>query len=316
MTPDDKIYVAGHTGLAGSALVRRLRQCGYYNVVTRTHGELDLVDQHRVEDFFARERPRYVLMAAARVGGILANSTHGAEFIYQNLMIETNIIHTAYRFGVRKLVFLGSSCVYPKYALQPIKEEYLLTGPLEETNEPYAVAKIAGIKMCAAYNRQYGTDFLCVMPTNLYGPGDSYDSEKSHVIPALIDRMHKAKLSGEREVYVWGTGKPRRELLYSDDFANACLILLERACADEIGECINIGTGSDHTVSEIAELVAEAVGLRATLKFDPTKPDGTPRKLLDSSRIRRFGWEPRTSLRQGLAKAYEDYLSRASDASR
>jgi GDP-L-fucose synthase len=310
MKPDSRIYVAGHTGLAGSAILRRLREQGYPNVVVRTHAELDLTDQSRVNEFFARKRPEYVFLAAAKAGGILANDTCRADFIYQNLMIQANVIHAAHAYGVRKLLFLGSSCAYPKLAPQPMKEEHLLTGPLEPTNEPYAVAKIAGIKMCGAYNSQYDTNFLCVMPTNLYGPGDTYDASGSHVIPALIRKMHEAKIRGESEVTVWGTGTPRREFLFSDDLADACVLLMERADAADIGELINIGTGRDQTIREIALLIADVIGFRGALRFDTSKPDGTPRKLLDSSRIEKYGWRPRTSLREGLRMAYDDYLTR------
>jgi GDP-L-fucose synthase len=310
MQADSKIYVAGHRGLVGSAVMRRLRAGGYANLVTRTHDELDLTDQAAVRRFFEAERPEYVFLAAAKVGGILANSTYPADFIHRNLAIETNVIHAAYRCGVSKLLFLGSSCIYPRHAPQPMKEEHLLTGPLEPTNEPYAVAKIAGIKMCAAYNRQYGTNFISVMPTNLYGPGDNYDLENSHVLPALIRKMHEAKEAGRDAVTIWGTGSPRREFLDSDDLADACVFLMERVDAAEVGEFINVGVGHDLSIREAAELVAEVVGFKGRLEFDASRPDGSPRKLLDVSRLSALGWRAGTPLREGLSKAYRDYLSR------
>lgn len=307
MHHDSKIYVAGHKGLVGSAIMRRLRAGGYTNIVQRTHNELDLLDQHAVERFFEEEKSQYVFLAAAKVGGINANNTYRAEFIYQNLMIESNIIHAAYRHGVKKLLFLGSSCIYPKHAPQPMKEEYLLTGLLEPTNEPYAIAKIAGIKMCDAYNRQYGTNFLSAMPTNLYGPGDNYDPNNSHVLPALIRRMHEAKVQGAKEVVVWGSGAPKREFLYSDDAGDACVYLMEKYNAADIGEFVNVGVGKEITIHELAELIAEIVGFGGKLVFDTSKPDGTPRKLLDVSRMQALGWEAKTSLRDGIVKAYADY---------
>lgn len=310
MTPDSKIYVAGHRGLAGSAIMRRLQKGGYRRVITRTHTELDLTDQAGVRAFFQSERPEYIYIAAARVGGIYANNTYPAEFIYQNLMIEANLIQASYEHGVRKLMFLGSTCIYPKHAPQPMKEEHLLTGLLEPTNEPYAIAKIAGIKMCASYNRQYQTNFLSVMPTNLYGPGDNYDLRNSHVLPALIRKMHEAKERGDAEVSIWGSGTPRREFLYSDDLADACVFLMEHFNSKDIGEFVNIGVGRDASIREIAELVAQVVGFRGRLAFDTSKPDGMPRKLLDVSRLTALGWEPRTELRDGLALAYRDFLDR------
>ena len=309
MHPSAKIYVAGHRGLVGSALVRRLQAGGYTNITTRTHAELDLTSQHAVQTFFAVEKPEYVFLAAAKVGGIHANNTYPADFIYQNLMIQSNIIHAAYQNKVRKLLFLGSSCIYPKNAPQPMKEEYLLTGLLEPTNEPYALAKIAGIKMCAAYNRQYGTHFISVMPTNLYGPGDNYDLQNSHVLPALIRKMHEAKERGDAEAIVWGTGTPRREFLYSDDMADACVFLMEKSNAADIGEFVNIGVGKDVTIRELAELVAKTVGFKGRLVFDSTKPDGTPQKLLDVSRLTQLGWRAKTSLRDGILGAYQDYCA-------
>jgi len=310
MNKTSRIYIAGHRGLVGSSLMRRLQADGYPNLITRTHAELDLLDQAAVRQFFEEEKPEYVFLAAARVGGIYANDTYRAEFIYQNLMIECNIIDAAYRGEVKKLLFLGSSCIYPKHASQPMKEQHLLTGALEPTNEPYAIAKIAGIKLCDAYNRQYGTNFLCVMPTNLYGPGDNYDLQNSHVIPALIRKMHDAKIEQQEQAIVWGTGTPKREFLYSNDLADACLFLMERHDATEVGELINIGVGEDYTIRGLAELVAEVVGFDGELVFDTTKPDGTPRKLLDVSRLKALGWQPETDIREGLTMAYRDFLSR------
>jgi GDP-L-fucose synthase len=315
MTPAGKVYVAGHRGLVGSALMRRLEAGGYRDIVTRTHAELDLTDQKAVQAFFQEEHPEYVFLAAAKVGGIGANSTYPAEFIYQNLMIQTNVIHAAYETGVKKLIFLGSSCIFPKHAPQPMKEEYLLTGLLEPTNEPYAVAKIAGVKMCAAYNRQYGTDFMAVMPTNVYGPGDNYDLENSHVIPALIRKMHDAKVGGQRQVQVWGTGTPRREFLYSDDLADACVFLMEKFTAADVGEFINIGTGHELSIGEAAELVSEVTGFSGDIALDPSMPDGAPRKLLDVSRLFALGWAAQTNLRSGLALVYRDYLAKLKNRS-
>jgi len=308
MRPDSKIYVAGHRGLVGSAIVRRLQAGGYTNLLLRTHAELDLLDHRAVEEFFAREQPEYVFLAAAKVGGIHANNTYRADFIYQNLMIESNIIHASFKHGVKKLMFLGSSCIYPKHAPQPMNEEYLLTGPLESTNEPYAIAKIAGIKMCGAYNRQYGTNFMSAMPTNLYGPGDNYDLQGSHVLPALIRKMHEAKMQNAKEVVVWGTGSPMREFLYSDDLADACVFLIERFNAADIGEFINIGTGKEISIRQLAELITDVVGFQGKAVFDSSRPDGAPRKLLDVSRLQQLGWLPITRLRKGITKAYADYL--------
>ena len=319
MNRDAKIYVAGHQGLVGSALVRQLRAQGYANLLLLTHHELDLTKQNEVEKFFARERPEYVFLAAAKVGGILANSTFPAEFIYQNLLIQTNVIHEAYRTGVKQLLFLGSSCIYPKHAPQPMKEECLLTGPLEPTNRAYAVAKIAGIEMCWSHNRQHGTRFLAAMPSNLYGPGDHYDLHDSHVLPALIRKMHEAKVSGADHVVVWGTGSPRREFLFSDDAANACVFLmnLSNEKIDAIlangrsVPIVNIGCGEDATIRELAELIADVVGFSGELVFDASKPDGTPQKLLDISLVTQLGWTPRTSLREGLAETYAEFVQRA-----
>jgi GDP-L-fucose synthase len=311
-----KIYLAGHRGLVGSAIVRALHQAGYHNLVLRTHSELDLTNQAHVQSFFSDQRPSYVFLAAARVGGIVANNSYPAEFIFQNLLIQTNVIESAYRAGVRRLLFLGSSCIYPKFAPQPMPEDSLLSGALEPTNRPYAVAKIAGIEMCWAYNRQYGTRYLAAMPTNLYGPGDNYDLENSHVIPALIRKMHQAKLNAQKEVALWGTGTARREFLYSQDLADACLFLMnlnQRAfdslLASEMhAPLINVGCGQDQTIRELAELVAEVVGFSGSLQFDSSKPDGTPRKLLDTSRLSSLGWAPKMGLRQGLERSYRDFL--------
>ena len=305
MEPNARIYVAGHLGLVGGAILRRLRTAGFKNLIVRSLEELDLRDQGRVTDFFVKEKPEYVFLAAARVGGIYANSTYPAEFIYDNLMVEGNVIHHAYLNGVKKLLFLGSSCIYPKFCPQPMKEDYLLEGKLEPTNEPYAVAKIAGIRMCQAYNRQYGTRFISLMPTNLYGPGDNFDLKDSHVIPALIRRFHEAKVNGADKVIIWGSGTPRREFLYVDDLADACLFLMERY--DE-GEIINVGVGVDQTITELARLIGEVVGFKEELAFDASQPDGTPRKLLDVSRLSQLGWQARTPLREGLEKTYAWFL--------
>jgi len=310
MRPEDKIYVAGHRGLAGSAILRRLRAAGYCNIVTRTHAELDLTRQEAVEAFFAAERPQHVFLAAARVGGILANNTYRAEFLYENLAIQTHVLHAAHRWGAAKLMFLGSSCIYPKLAPQPMREDALLTGPLEPTNEPYAIAKIAGIKLCAAYNTQYDADFMAVMPTNLYGPGDNYNLAASHVLPALLRKAHEAKVAGVKQLVVWGSGTPLREFLYSDDLADACVFLMERYSARDIGEFINVGTGEEHTITAIARAVAEVVGFDGELIFDRTKPDGTPRKVLDISRLRQLGWTPKTGFVRGIELAYRDFIER------
>ena len=300
-----RIFVAGHRGLVGSAIVRRLKRSGFVNLILRSYEELDLERQEGVEAFFRQERPQYVFLAAAKVGGIWANSTFPAEFIYNNLVIETNVVHTSYLYDVKKLLFLGSSCIYPKHCPQPMREEYLLSGYLEPTNEPYAVAKIAGIKMCQAYNRQYGTRFISVMPTNLYGPGDNFDLKTSHVLPALIRKFHEAKTTGERSVEIWGTGAPRREFLYVDDLADACLFLMNHYEEDDI---INVGVGKDQSIRELAEMVGEIVGFEGDLRFDPTQPDGTPLKLLDVSRLTALGWQAQTSLREGISQTYAWYL--------
>ena len=305
MKKDARIYVAGHRGMVGSALVRRLRADGYSQLLLRTHAELDLLEQQAVRDFMNRERPDYVFIAAARVGGIHANNTLRADFLYENLAIETNLIRAAHDAGVERLMFLGSSCIYPRDCPQPIKEEYLLTGPLEQTNEPYAIAKIAGLKLCEAFNAQYGRRYLSVMPTNLYGPEDNYDLEKSHVLPALIRKTHEAKLRGDDEIVVWGSGTPRREFLYVDDLADACVFLMERGESDGgTPHLINIGTGEDLTIAELVTLVMDVVGFRGRIVYDRTKPDGTPQKLLDVGRLAALSWEAHTSLRDGIAKAY------------
>ena len=316
MTPNAKIYVAGHRGLAGSALARRLERKGYRNIVTRTHADLDLIDAAEVRDFFEKERPEAVFLAAAKVGGILANSTYPADFVFQNLAIQTNVINSAFRAGVKQLVFLGSSCIYPRECPQPIKEDFLLTGPLEPTNRPYAIAKIAGIEMCWSYNRQYGTRYVCAMPTNLYGPGDNYDLQTSHVLPALIRKFHEAKLGHDKTVAVWGTGVPRREFLYSDDMADACIHLLElpegqleRELGADRPPLVNVGCGEDATIAEIAAMVRDVVGSRAEIAYDRAKPDGTPQKRLDISLLRRLGWAPSLALREGLRLAYQDFLA-------
>ena len=309
MHSTSKIYIPGHRGMAGSAIHRNLEARGYHNIITRTHSELDLTNQQAVNNFFETQRPEYVFLAAAKVGGILANSTYPAEFIYDNLMIEANVIHAAYNYGVKKLLFLGSSCIYPRLAPQPLKEEYLLTGELEVTNEAYAVAKIAGIRMCKHYNQQYGTNFISVMPTNLYGPGDNYDLETSHVMAALIRKFHEAKMNNVPQVVVWGTGAPRREFLHVDDMADACVYLMENYDASDIGEFVNIGVGEDLTIRELAELIKDIVGYEGDIVYDTTKPDGTPQKLLDVSRLHGLGWEAKISLRDGIKQAYEWYVN-------
>jgi len=298
---DAKIYVAGHQGLVGGAIWRRLERAGFRNLIGRTLQELDLREQAGVKRFFTEVRPEYVFLAAARVGGIRANNTYPAEFIYDNLMIQTNVLHQAYEHGVKKLLFLGSSCIYPKFCPQPMQEEHLLSGKLEPTNEPYAVAKIAGITMCQAYQRQYGAPFLAAMPTNLYGPGDNFDPLDSHVIPGLMRRIHEAKTQNAAEVAIWGTGTPRREFLYVDDLADACLFLMEHYDQPEI---INVGVGQDLSIAELAHLVAQVVGFQGRLTFDPSYPDGTPRKLLDISRLTHLGWRAQTPLTTGLKETY------------
>ena len=301
------IFVTGHRGMVGSAIVRRLEAAGYQHIVTRTHAELDLLDQRAVHAFLADLKPAYIFIAAAKVGGIQANNIYRADFIYQNLMIEANLIHGAHLAGVQRLMFLGSSCIYPRDCPQPIKEDYLLAGPLEQTNEPYAIAKIAGIKLAENYNRQYGRQYVSVMPTNLYGPNDNYDLNNSHVLPALIRKAHEAKLRGDAELVVWGTGNPRREFLYVDDLAAACVHLMEQGYD---GPLVNIGTGEDVTIRELAEAVMKAVGFQGRIVFDTSKPDGTPRKLLDVSRLASLGWKAGVSLQDGIAQAYDDFRKR------
>lgn len=312
MKKDSKIYVAGHTGMVGSAIIRKLQSEGYTNLVLRPHSELDLLRQTQVEEFFEQEKPECVFMAAAKVGGILANDTYRAQFIYENLQMQNNIIHNAYRYGVKKLLFLGSSCIYPKHAPQPMKEEYLLTDELEPTNEPYAIAKIAGIKMCENYYKQYGCDFFSVMPTNLYGPDDNFDLETSHVLPALIHKFHLANAKNEPTVTLWGTGKPKREFLYVEDLADACIYLKNEVNAKDVYDKgithLNIGTGKDLSINELADLVADVVGYEGDIDHDTTKPDGTPRKLLDISRIQSLGWSPEIGLKQGVELTYNWFL--------
>lgn len=321
-----KIYIAGHRGLVGSAIVRNLQEKGYTNLLTRTHAELDLTDQKATEAFFAEEKPDYVFLAAAKVGGILANDIYPAEFIRDNLVIQTNIIDAAYKNNAKRLMFLGSSCIYPKLAPQPMKEASLLTGPLEPTNRPYALAKIAGIEMCWSYNRQYGTQYIAVMPTNLYGPGDNYHPENSHVIPALIRKFHEAKVSNSPTVTVWGTGTPKREFLYNEDMADACVFLMnlpDEKYSQFLGSdesktgtfeppVVNIGVGEDVTIAELAETVKQVVGFSGTIVFDPSKPDGTPRKLMDITRLKNAGWSASTSLSEGLLLAYTDFRNKIS----
>ncbi len=306
MRKDGKIYIAGHRGMVGSAVVRALEARGYGNIVTRTSAELDLSRQAAVEDFFSSEKPEYVFLAAARVGGIMANKTHKAQFFYQNAMIAQNVIHAAYLNGVEKLMNLGSSCIYPKLAPQPLKEEYLLTGPLEETNDAYAIAKISAIKMCRYYNEQYGTNFLSAMPTNLYGYGDNYDLQSSHVLPAMIRKFHEAKENGT-SVTLWGDGSPLREFMFADDLADALVYLMENHQAAELGEFINVGTGSDLSIKALAELVAKVVGYSGGIAWDIKKPNGTPRKLMDSGRLNSLGWQARTGLEEGIGLAYADF---------
>jgi GDP-L-fucose synthase len=312
MKKHSRIYVAGHRGLVGSAILNHLRRAGHSALLTRTHAELDLSDRRAVDAFFAAEQPEYVILAAAKVGGILANDTYPADFIRDNLQIQSNVIEASHQAGVRRLLFLGSSCIYPKLCPQPIREEYLLTGELEPTNRPYAIAKIAGIEMCWAYNRQYGTQYLAAMPTNLYGPGDNFDLQSSHVLPALMRKVIEAKESGRRSIEVWGTGTPRRELLYSEDLAEACAFLMNLPDAEfskllgtEHAPLVNIGTGKDVTIRELAEIVSRELDFDGELIFDPSKPDGTPRKLLDVSRIAALGWRAKTELREGIRKTYE-----------
>lgn len=306
MEKDAKIYIAGHRGLVGSALLRKLEREGYSNIIYRSSAELDLRRQERVESFLKLARPEYVVLAAAKVGGIEANQRYSADFLYDNLMIQTNVIDSAYRNGVKKLLFMGSSCIYPKYARQPIKEESLLSGKLEPTNQAYAIAKIAGLKMCQHYNQQYGTCFIAVMPSNLYGPGDNYDPDRSHVLPALLRKIHQAKVEKQKEVVVWGSGTPRREFLHVDDLAEALLFLIKIGHSAQL---INIGVGKDITIRELAMMIKEIVGFKGGIVYDRTKPDGTPRKLLDISRLKQLGWQAKISLEQGIKQTYQSYLA-------
>ncbi|MEY4308275.1 MAG: hypothetical protein RL422_478 [Bacteroidota bacterium] len=304
-----KIYVAGHRGMVGSAIVRKLQKEGYTNLLLKTSAELDLRDQVKVADFFATEKPDYVFLAAAKVGGILANNTYRADFIYENLEVQNNVIHSSFVNKVKKLQFLGSSCIYPKLAPQPLKESYLLSGYLEETNEPYAIAKIAGIKMCEAYRAQYGCDFISVMPTNSYGPNDNYDLENSHVLPAMIRKFHEAKINGESIMKLFGSGSPMREFIYADDLAEACVYLMETYSDSEL---VNIGTGIDVTIKELAETVKEIVGFTGSIQWDTSRPDGTPRKLMDVSKLHSLGWKHKIELKEGIALAYQDFLTNVS----
>jgi GDP-L-fucose synthase len=308
MNTKSKIYIAGHRGMVGSAIKRNLESKGYINLMCRSHSELDLTDQQAVNEFFESEKPEYVFLAAAKVGGILANSTYPAEFIYDNLMIEANIIHAAHIYGVKKLLFLGSSCIYPKFAPQPMKEEYLLTGELESTNEAYAVAKIAGIRLCKHYNQQYDTNFISVMPTNLYGPNDNFDLETSHVMPALIRKFHEAKINNEPKVTIWGSGSPKREFLHVDDMADACIYLMENYDYADIGEFVNIGVGKDLSIKELAELIKDVVDYEGDIVYDSSKPDGTPRKLLDVSKLNGLGWTSSIGLKEGIKATYRWYV--------
>ena len=307
MKLDSKIYVAGHRGMVGSAIVRALENQGFKNLICRTSKELDLTDQYQVQAFFENEKPEYVFLAAAKVGGIVANNTYRADFIYQNLMIQNNVIHASYLNGVTKLMFLGSSCIYPKNAPQPLKEEYLLTGLLEPTNEPYAIAKIAGIKMCEAYRSQYGCNFIAVMPTNLYGYNDNYHPQNSHVLPALIRKFHEAKLNGASHVEIWGTGTPLREFLFADDLADACYFLMQNY---DGADFLNVGVGHDISIKDLALLIKQIIGFDGEIKFDTTKPDGTPRKLMDVSKLSALGWKYQTELAEGIQLAYADFLSK------
>lgn len=305
MNLDSRIFVAGHNGMVGSAIVRKLEQLGYTNIITMQRSKLNLLDQTEVDNFFRKIGPEYVFLAAAKVGGIKANRDMKADFIYENIMIQTNIIKSSYSYDVKKLLFLGSSCIYPKFCEQPIKEEYLMTGELESTNDAYAVAKIAGIKMCQSYNEQYGTNFISAMPTNLYGPNDNYDLNNSHVLPAMIKKFHEAKVEGKDSVEIWGTGTPKREFLYVDDLADACVFLMNNYSGSEI---VNIGTGQDVTIAELAVGISKIVGYEGGIHFNTSMPDGTPRKLLDVSRLEKIGWKYSTSLKEGIEKTYKDYV--------
>lgn len=310
LSKEAKIYVAGHNGMVGSALVRNLQLKGYTSIITRSRAELDLIDAKAVQAYLKAEQPSYIFMAAAKVGGIHANNTYRADFIYENLMIQVNVIHGAYLAGIKRLCFLGSSCIYPRDCQQPIKEDYLLTGALEPTNEPYAIAKIAGIKLCESYNQQYGTQYVSVMPTNLYGPNDNYHLENCHVLPALIRKVHEAKLRGDKELVVWGSGKPLREFLYVDDLAEACVFLMENGIKEGL---YNIGSGEDVTIKELAETIMSVIGYKGEIVFDLGKPDGMPRKLLNIERLDKMGWRAKTSLRYGIAKAYVEFMAQISD---
>ncbi len=309
MEKGSKIFVAGHGGLVGNAIVRNLQHKGFTNLVLQTHKQLDLTRQRETEQFFAKEKPDYVFLAAAKVGGIMANTTYPAEFIYQNTMIAFNVINSAYKTGVKKLLNLGSSCIYPKFAPQPIQEQHLLTGQLEPTNEAYAIAKIAALRLCRHYNDQYGTNYISAMPTNLYGPNDNFDLETSHVLPALIRKFHEAKVGKKPEVILWGTGTPRREFLHVDDLADALVFLMEKCDYKQIGEIVNVGTGEDVTIKELAETVQQNVGYQGKIRWDTTKPDGTPRKLLDVSRLHALGWMHKISLQRGIAETYQWFLA-------
>ena len=309
MNFNSKIYIPGHSGMVGSAIKRKLESKGYSNIITRTHRELDLINQQAVNTFFKETQPEYIFLSAAKVGGILANKTYPAEFIYENLMIEANIIHAAYINGIKKLLFLGSSCIYPKLAPQPLKEEYLLTSELESTNEAYAIAKITGIKLCKYYNQQYNTNFISVMPTNLYGPNDNFDLKTSHVMPALIRKFHEAKINDIPQVTVWGTGTPKREFLHVNDLADACVHLMENYHASDIGELINIGSGMDISIKELAELIKDIIDYDGNIIYDSTKPDGTPQKLLDVTKLYNIGWKHKINLKEGIQQTYEWYLT-------
>jgi len=306
MEKSSKIYIAGHRGMVGSAIVRKLQEEGYTNLVLKTSSEVDLLNQSAVENFFANEKPEYVFLAAAKVGGIMANNTYRADFLYENLMIESNVIHQSYVHKVKKLLFLGSSCIYPKLAPQPLREEYLLSGSLEETNEPYAIAKIAGIKLCESYRRQYGCDFISAMPTNLYGPNDNYDLQSSHVVPALLRKFHEGKISNHAEVMVWGSGKPFREFLHVDDLANACFFLVQNYSGEEF---VNIGSGEEISIADLVEVIKTTVGYKGRVVWDSSKPDGTPRKLMNSSKLLKMGWKPRISLPEGLRMEYQQQFT-------
>lgn len=307
MNPTDKIYIAGHKGLVGSAIVRALEKNGFSNLIYKTSKEVDLRNQAAVDSFFSKERPKFVFLVAGKVGGIVANNTYRAEFLYDNLMIVSNVIHASHKYGVAKLLFTGSSCIYPKMAPQPIKEEYLLTGSLEHTNEPYAIAKIAGIKLCETYREQYGANFISLMPTNMYGRNDNFHPENSHVLPALIRRFHEAKVAGNKEVVIWGSGSPKREFLYSDDLAEACLFLMENYNEKAI---VNVGSGEDISIKELAQIIKGVTQYQGDLVFDTSKPDGTPRKLMDVSKIHKLGWHHTTTLEEGIKVAYEDFLEK------